>query len=231
MKRLIIPKKHLANILKAITCIEFCENINYVPKSVAAASDLSDDDYAQIDNDKLLLRLSDDKLSKISDDRLQLIVDGEVLDRLYHLCPDRFDEVLIERLRKYYSDNTFDVDEADIDYLLGLLKTCTNVVYHRNPRKRTSTDEFILDSGDRVRAADCLKVLKSLTIDDYREGLIGADARYFGDDLIVFRTYQPWTTLSGATISEICIYIKLDLNMTDGNAVAIVSFHDAKYED
>ena len=225
MKRLIRNKIHLAEVLKKIVYIEFCKDVTKVPMGIAATSDI--DSY----DDKLLLKLSDDKLTEISDTRMELIQDGEVLDRLYQLCPERFSEELLKRLQQYYSDTTFEIDTEDIKVLLEYIKECNQVVYHSNPHKRTSTDDFILDSGDHVRQEDCLKVLKSLTVDDYRENKIGADPRYFGDDLIVFRTYQPWTTLSGTVLTDICIYIKLDLNMSNGNCVAIVSFHDAKYQD
>lgn len=232
MKVLKEPKIYLSDILKTIIYIQICEDVNRIPRTIAASDDISMEDWLndQMDSDEVLLGLPDDALKKLSQDRINLIQSGALLHKLYDLCPEKFDDILTERLRKYYSKTKFDICDEDIITFIDKLKSCQHVLYNRG-RKHTDTDDFILDSGKHVREQDCLRVLKNITLEDYHEGLIGADPRYFRDNLIVFRTHQNWTTFAGELLDDIFIYVKLDIDKSNGDCIVIVSFHESTEDD
>ena len=229
MKKLVRNSEiHLRDILGVIQYIEFCEDVRRSPRMIAASEDVDDDFMQMIEDDKLTLTLPDDQLLKLSDERIESIADGELLHRLNRLCPDRLSDEQIKLLRDYYTNSHVDIDEEDIVDFLDKIKSCTHVIYNHKHKK---TKEFILDSGKHIRDEDCLAIIKSLTVEDYREGMYAADTDYFGDTLIVFRPYTEWVTNDGQVLTDICIYMKLDIDLTNETSVVLVSFHEAKYED
>ena len=227
MKKYIKQKLHLSEVLKSISYIEVCRNATMSPRRISAAEDFDPDMYDSIENDKLLLRISDENLPKISTTRMAMVTDGEVLHRLNSVCPELLLPDQIDMLQQYYSDTELEIDEDDVAYFLEKLKSCTNLIY----KKTQKNEAFLLDFGKQVRKDDCFSILKSLEVSDCKEWLLGADPKYFGDNLLVFRKYIDWTMSTGDVLNDIYIYIKLDLDKSDGDCVVIVSFHEADYDN
>ena len=213
---------HLSDILGDIIGIRICEDVRLFPCTIAAADDIGND------NDNLTYTLSDEKLRKLSDERISLITDGPLLHRIYKLMPEKLSDEQLQLLKEYYTKTRFEMDEADIKTFLNKLQTCKTIIYDHKHQK---TKEFILDSGKKIRDDDCLEIIKSLTVEDYSENMYSGNSRFFGDELIVFKPYADWQLNTGEIITDLCIYVKLDIDLTDGTTVAIISFHDAKYED
>ena len=227
MKKFIKAKLHLSDVLNHISYIEVCRDATMTPRRISATEEFDPSIYDSIDDDKLLLRIKDENLSKISPTRLAMVTDGEVLHKINRACPELLLPDQIDMLKKYYNDTELIIDETDVENFLVKLKSCTNLIYKKSPRN----DAFLLDSHKQVRKEDCFKILKSLEVSDCKEWLLGADSKYFGDNLLVFRKYIDWTMSTGEVLNDLYIYIKLDIDMSDGDCVVIVSFHEADYED
>ena len=231
MKKLVRNSEiHLRDILKYVIHIEICEDITRAPRYLAASTDLDDsDEFARLlKEEKMTLTLTDEQLLKMSDAYLNSIEDGELLHRINKLCPERLSAEQLAILSKYYSDTRIDIDDADIVDFLDKLKSCESISYSYTNKR---TNAFALDSGRKLRSDDCISIIQSLTLEDYREGMYGADKHYYGDNLLVFRTNVEWVDNLGQIYSDLQVYIKLDLDKTTGDCIALVSFHEAKYED
>ena len=51
------------------------------------------------------------------------------------------------------------------------------------------------------------------------------DPEYLGDELLVFHKKVDWIYLTGEIDFELALYIKLDVSLTTGNCIAIITFH------
>jgi len=214
---------HLRDVLKQIIYIELCKNVNMFPRSISATEDIDNEAFNMMDNEKTLMRLSDENLMKLSDLDIAMITDGELLHRLNRICPERLLKDQLDILKRWYSDYTFLTDESDVKFFLSQLQTCNTIICRRKDRN----GDYVLDSGGKLKISECLEVLKSLTYEDnYIESMHGADDDWFGDDLLVFHKVSDWTTRDGIMHTDMEIYIKLDLDMSTGDCVSIVSFHE-----
>ena len=234
MKRLIKTDMKLSDIVSRVIYIEFCSDVTRKPCVITASTDPDNDsediDFASMINmDQIRYEMSDEQLMKMSDEHIATVIDPLLLIRLIHLCKDRLNESQIQIVTDYCSTHKIFVDKGEVQKFLSLLKSCNNVGYdRRHPR----TNEFVLDANGNFRENDCLRVIKSLTINDYRdESMYGANLQYLGDILLVFRPTVPWITSDGVEHTEYTIYVKLDVNLTNGDCVTMVTMHDPKYED
>jgi hypothetical protein len=225
MKRMITECNsglHLRDILRDVIYVEICYDVTMTPTNISASEEVSDEF-----NERILLKLSDSSLKKISDETLARITDTDLLRRLEDICPERLLENQIEILRDWYANAELIIDEQDVCVLLEKIKKCNTAICLKSAKNK----KFAYDKDGRLRTAECLSVLKSLSLDDHVENMYGADDNYFGDQLIVFHKNVDWTLKTGEFLEDVLVYIKLDIDRTDGDCVVLVSFHEAEYEE
>lgn len=234
MKRLLTPNLlHLAEVLNQVIAIEICDNVEYYPCTIAASENIYDDLGNWLPNDKDYMYYSDEQLLNMyntSEGRvlMEALTDGEVLDRLYRICPQNLTALQTQLVSKYYESADLIVDDTDIEDLLSKIRKCDYLeVNIRHPRTR----KFVLDANGHIRYNDCLDVIHKLSLEDHCEDMYSADPKFRGDKLLVFRPRVNWVTSSGELIDDIKLYLKIDLDRTTGQCVVLVSFHIADYDD
>lgn len=222
---------HLSDILKRVVCIKFCDDLNREPTRLEESSriyaDESMDDYLPDDN--YIMTYNDDQLLGMYNDpelkvKMESLTKPELLVRLRKLCKDNLTPEQLSIAYEYIKNKKVEIDSEGVEKLLERMKKCNNVVYLGS---HNDTNIFILDEDGNIRKTDCLDVVKSLTVKNWIDEMNGLDDHYFGDILIVFQTHTDWVDNDGNVQEDLCIYIKVDLNLTSGDAVLIVTMHPA----
>lgn len=71
---------------------------------------------------------------------------------------------------------------------------------------------------------DCLSIIKSVKVSDYYCSTVIVNPEHRGNELIIF---EPTVTVEGKDVST-TLYIKLDVEETTNEAIALVSIHEGK---
>ena len=78
---------------------------------------------------------------------------------------------------------------------------------------------------------DALYAVQHLTIGDYVADTQNVLPTYYGDKLIIFEPTRALPLKNGGKITNVIIYIKIDLDLSKGDGVYLISFHDTDTED
>lgn len=223
MKRMIrtVPLLHLSDILNRIDHIIICENVDNYHK-VTASETIEDDEMT---DDEFYLTLSDSNLLELSADKLSKISNIELLGRIAKLDINKLNLHQRELLREAYRRKVV-VDKQDVEELINRLKSCNSISYER---RHSKTNEFLLDSNGRLPESECLSIIHQLTTSDYVATTRSYNPNHIGNYLFIFEPDCSWQTEDGTILEDITLYIKLDIDETTHNAVALVSMHVADY--
>lgn len=136
------------------------------------------------------------------------LVDDEDLDGAYKQLNE-------EVIGKY----TISSDE--VQNILDGLKNCTKIV--KNDYFKTNnflkTNNLTLD--------DCIEIIHNLKISDYYANFKSTNEYYLNNTLIVFEP-KVVELSDGRKFSNLVLYLKIDLNETTKDAVALVSLHKGR---
>ena len=143
-----------------------------------------------------------------------------------------FDDV--SKIDIYYDDDDLDgtyqeINESEthekyrlsrerVEEILVKLKNCSSI----NQNDYYKTYRFL--SENSLTLDDCLEIIQNLTIEDYYANTTSTNPDHLGDNLIIFE--PEVTELSdGRIFTDLIVYLKIDLDKTTNEAVALVSIH------
>ena len=72
--------------------------------------------------------------------------------------------------------------------------------------------------------SDCLEIIHSLKVEDYYANTYSTNPDHLNNVLIIFAP-QVVTLSDGRTFDNLIIYLKIDLDETTDEAIALVSLH------
>lgn len=233
MKKFIRDELQLSDVLKKIIKFEIVDDVKDVycilaqmPRSLFAAEDIENDpEYDQQDEDLKYLEYSDDRLGKLPLDVVHKFQNIDLLVRIGKLNKNLLSDAQRNFLETTLSIKDRDhsiVTDADINYLLGLMKSCNRVDYDLLHDK---TNEFTFNNNQEFRERAVLRVLHNLNFNDWVYRTRSINYNYLGNTLFIFEPEVSWVDANNVT-RYLKIYIKLDVSKTNKCAVALVSFHD-----
>lgn len=119
---------------------------------------------------------------------------------------------------------SFVLTKNDIVMILEGFKSCKSVVLAKYRRNLISEN---LACGE-IEKADLLNIVKQLTISDFTKCIPNSNEDHKNDRLIEFITNRPFQLLNGNVLEGVKIYIKINLDESDDEALIAVSFHSTK---
>lgn len=183
--------------------------------AIFSSSNIYDDDMqAEID---ALLSLPDERFANIPKSRLQRVKDVQIIDRAVHLCKDKLSDEQLDIITTEYQKK-YSISLSDVQIILDKFKSC-NDIYLSGYRKNT---EFIKKYG--LTDVDILNIIHSLTVKDYKSNTKDIVYPYLGDVLMIFKKHN--VQLPGGGNTSIVVYIKLDIDESTDDTIAILSIHE-----
>ena len=225
----------LLDVIDKIIHIEICEDassefsyLTQMPESLAASTDITADTnyYDQQEEDAYYLGVSDEALLALDPSvihkfrNLDLIIRVGKLDGslLSHKQSEYMHSVLEQ---KSYGHNY--LMDKDIEDLLDMIKKCNSVSYDFRHEK---TNRFALNKNGELRTKMVLRILRSLTLEDWRYKTRSVNWKHLGNTLFVFKPHVDYVDSDGNHHSNVEVYVKLDVDESTKSAVALVSMHD-----
>lgn len=223
----------LADVLKFIMGIrvvddaaEYPSELAYMPSSLFAAEDIEHDpEYDQQEEDLMHLGYTDEELWELPLDIIHKMQNVDLLVRVgkgHKNLLSREQQRYIEDILKVKDRSHNQITDADINYMLAKIKSCNKVFYEVHHPKTT---KFVSDKKGDIRTAAILRVLKNLTFEDWKYKTRSINYNYLGNTLFIFDPDVSWIDSEGQT-KYLRLYIKLDVDASDGLGVALVSFHE-----
>ncbi len=208
----------LSDMISYIDYFVFYNDIKDAHYQVITASD-------EMTDEEWYLQFDDARLKKlIDDDEIPSFTNIELLGRLYKLMPDKLSESQIKTLKAEYK-KTVVINRTEVQKLLKMFGQCGGIF---TPRNHPKTAKFL--RGEKISSIDILYVIHHLTISDYVANTRSINLNHLGNDLIIFEPKNVKLS-DGRDLGDITVYVKLDVDETDGSTVAMISFHPAAYED
>lgn len=232
MKKLIRDDITLSDVLRKIIKFEIVDDardvccvMNQMPISLFASEDIdTDPDHDQQETDQWYLGYTDAELVKVAPDIIHKFQNLDLLIRIGKLNKDLLSQPQKDYLNQILSQKDTKhtaATDADINYLLQLIKECDRIDYDL---VHTKTNAFTFNHRGEFRENAVMHVLKGLTIEDWRSRTRSINYRYLGNTLFIFAPDITWNTTDGKT-EYLKIYIKLDVDKSTKYGIALVSFH------
>ena len=231
MKRIINPQsENISNVVKRITHIVICEDarVELTSTSISAslfASEEVDNDYDQQEVDNFYLGADDELIREAVPNIIHKFENVALLRRVAKIDP-RLLSATQQKLLQEVFNTKFTLNRPDVAKILDMVHSCNSISYSY---KHKNTNKFLQDSNGTLRLEDCLDILHQLDISDYVSSRYSTDWDYIGDALIVFEPVADWVADDGTTFHDLTIYLKLDVDLTTHDAIALVSMHETKY--
>lgn len=217
MYRYRLTKTSLLDVVTRITHIEICDDVAdlYGYSAAVAASEDIDSYYLDVDDEELL---------SADPDTMHSFQDIDLLVRVGRIDPELLSKQQKKQLQKNLKTKNIDeVTEQDIENLLILVNKCNSVSYDFHHDK---TNEFGLDAEGQLRARMILRILRKLTVDDWKYKTRSINWNHLGNTLFVFKPKLDYVDKMGMHHSQVELYIKLDVDETTKSAVALVAMHE-----
>lgn len=208
---------HLKDVLKDIKMIYVFDDINHTHSLQGLSGDLEES------SEEDLFDWPDDLLLKMPNEDVHSWKSFELLDRMCRLDKSKLSPDQLLFLRNAYSQKYL-LEADDVKALLSKLENCKLL----HIAERLKNTAFIAKHD--LTAEDCLDVIKQLKLQDYVSNTRSVVYSFLGNSLIIFEPTGVKTS-SGKDLGDLTLYIKLDLDASDGEAVVAVSFHEALKKD
>lgn len=115
----------------------------------------------------------------------------------------------------------YKLEDFSVSAILNSLQTCSTI----NQNDYYKTLKFLKKYN--LTKEDCLDIIKQLTVADYYSNIKSTAEYHYGNNLIVFKPKNIHLS-DGRVLENIVLYIKIDLDDTSNEAIALVSFHEDK---
>ena len=226
MKRLLSnsdTELHLSDVVKRIEHIVICEQVITRPYMISCSSDVDED---ELSDEQFYVTLSDDELRSLDPNIIHTFDNIELIGRIAKIDYDLLSVQQKAKLHTAYSAKVI-ISEQDVAIILEMIQNCTSISYEGQHWK---TNKFLKAADGSLRKQDCLDILHQLTIQDYVANSRSFNLSHIGNNIIIFEPDCDWELADGTILSNIKVYVKLDIDETDGSAAALISMHQAEYE-
>lgn len=115
----------------------------------------------------------------------------------------------------------YKLEDFSVSAILNSLQVCNNI----NQNDYYKTLKFL--KKHNLTKEDCLDIIKQLTVADYYLSIKSTAEYHYGNNLIIFKPKNIRLS-DGRALENIVLYIKIDLDDTSNEAIALVSFHEDK---
>lgn len=218
-------KTSLLDVVNKITQIELCDDVTkqyQYSEQIAASEDLSFYDQEEID--AYYLNADDEEILSADPNTIHSFRNIDLLIRIGKLDHN----LLSGKQQKYLKSvlenkNTDQITDQDIQNLLILVNKCNSVSYDFHHKK---TNDFGLDTEGELRARMILRILRKLTVSDWKYQTRSINWNHLGNTLFVFKPKLDYVDKMGMHHNQVELYIKLDVDETTKSAVALVSMHE-----
>jgi len=228
MKRLLKQSEanpHLSDFVDKITNIIICEDIDRTPLRISASDELDDD--SELSDEQFYLTMTNEQLMQLPEDEIRTFSNVELIGRIAKVAPYKLSAQQLKLLKEAYKRKVV-LSQDDVEKILRMLRQCSSISYENVHRK---TNEFARDLEGVLREDDCLDIIHQLTIEDYVASSKSINIGHLGNNIIIFEPDADWETNDGAVLTDLKIYVKLDIDETTKTAVALISFHEASRKD
>jgi hypothetical protein len=197
--------------------------------TIIVVDDASEYNIEYDDYDLELDDMTDDELASMSADDISATVNYDVWERIYRLCPDKLTDSQRHRVEIISSINggKYTLNEHTVNDAIAKLKRCNNIEIEKSP---LSNKDF--SDNYSYTKAQALDIIHNLTYDDFAHFTRSNSDGHNASDLLVFivENKKPFTNKKSGDTDYIMVYIKIDYTKTtsDGNTIAVVSFHKAR---
>ncbi len=223
MKRLInssTAEFDITDILKSIDHIVICNDVTRRPYLISCSSDLDEDELTE---EQLLITCTDEELETLSPENVHTFTNPELLGRIAKVNYDALSIQQRELLRKEYG-RKLELSEHAIQIILNMLKSCKSISYEGHHPK---TNKFRKEFG--LTDEDYLAIIQELEVGDFEALSRSFNLNHIGNYMIIFQPKGEWNLSNGKVLKDFELYVKLDIDETDGSAIAIISLHKAQY--
>lgn len=167
---------------------------------------------------------SDAELAQLNQSEVSQIKDIQILMRIGKLNRKLLTPAQKLLVIKEYEKKVI-VAESTVKYILNDLKQKSYVSFM--PYKEN--EGFMKKYG--ITPDDALYAIQHLTVGDYVNNTKNKIPTYYGDELIIFEPTRSLPLKNGNRLTGVIIYIKVDLDLSNGDGVYLISFHDTDRED
>lgn len=119
---------------------------------------------------------------------------------------------------------SFRLTKNDIVKILESFKNCKSIVLAKYRRNLISEN---LGCGE-IDKQDLVNIIRQLTISDFTKCMLNSNPDHKDCRLIEFITNRSFHLLNGNTLQGVKVYIKINLDESDDEALVAVSFHSTK---
>lgn len=112
----------------------------------------------------------------------------------------------------------FTLSREEVAVILEKLKKC----YRINQNDYYKTLKFLKEF--KLSLGDCLDIIHGLKVDDYYANTKSRNPDHIGNNLMIFEPSNVKLS-GGRIINNVVIYIKIDVDDTTNEAIALVSIH------
>ena len=114
--------------------------------------------------------------------------------------------------------NKYIISKEEVANVLTKLRNCSKI----NQNDYYKTTKFLRQN--KLTLSDCLEIIHSLKVEDYYANTYSTNPDHLNNILIIFAP-QVVTLSDGRTFDNLIIYLKIDLDETTDEAIALVSLH------
>lgn len=120
--------------------------------------------------------------------------------------------------------NKYKLADTGVQAVINYLKNCQDIIINSHSKTNTFIKKYNLTKQD------CLDIIHQLKISDYYANTRSFNADFGGNSLIIFEP-QNIKLADGRILDNLVIYIKIDLDKTTDDTIALVSMHQADRKD
>ena len=114
--------------------------------------------------------------------------------------------------------NKYIISKEEVANVLTKLRNCSKI----NQNDYYKTTKFLRQN--KLTLSDCLDIIHNLKVEDYYANTYSTNPDHLNNVLIIFAP-QVVTLSDGRTFDNLIIYLKIDLDETTDEAIALVSLH------
>ena len=115
------------------------------------------------------------------------------------------------------------MDKSDVEDFLRKLRMCDLVVVTERRKNLDFIARYHLGNDE------ILNILKQVKASDYVENRRSINIGHLGDNLIIFE--PSVIIIDGERFTGLIIYVKIDIDESNGNTYVAISFHDTNKQD
>lgn len=209
---------HLRDVVKEISCFVMYDDIRdaHYQSEFTLYEDMDDEESIE----EWWLSFTDKQFLEISDEEFSKATSFDVLDRMAKLDRTRLSNKQLNILKEKYKEKII-ISREDVIKLLESFRKCNRIFYGWYNKK---TDSFMRKNN--LSLDDCLFIIKNLKLSDYVANTTSYSRYNARNNLIIFEP-KDVKLKDGRDLGGIVVYVKLDIDDSSGDVVAMMTMHDA----